>query len=105
MSILVSGKNGQLGRELQVFASSNKDLDFIFCDKDELNIADTVVLERVFRKYNPQYFINCAAYTAVDKAETDQENAYAINAAAVGNIAKQCHQFNASCSPSHLVCP
>ena len=65
-----------------------------FCDKDELNIADTVVLERVFRKYNPQYFINCAAYTAVDKAETDQENAYAINAAAVGNIAKQCHQFN-----------
>lgn len=94
MSILVTGKNGQLGKELQDIASSNNDFEFIFFDKDELNIADAVALERVFQKYAPGFFINCAAYTAVDKAETDQENAYSINAAAVGNIAKQCHRFN-----------
>ena len=94
MSILVSGKNGQLGKELQDIASSNNDFEFIFFDKDELNIANADELEGVFQKYTPEYFINCAAYTAVDKAEADQENAYIVNAAAVGTISKLCHRFN-----------
>jgi dTDP-4-dehydrorhamnose reductase len=58
-----------------------------------LNIADNSSLQAVFEKYLPSFFINCAAYTAVDKAETEQEKAYLINAEAVSNIAKHCHQF------------
>lgn len=94
MKILVSGKNGQLGKELQDIASLNKNFEFIFFDKDELNIVDELSLASIFTKYTPSFFINCAAYTAVDKAETEQEKSYLINAEAVGNIAKQCNQFN-----------
>jgi dTDP-4-dehydrorhamnose reductase len=94
MIVLVSGKNGQLGKELQDIASSNKNFQFIFFDKDELNIADEPALKNIFLKYSPSFFINCAAYTAVDKAETEKEFAYKINAEAVGNIAKQCQQFD-----------
>jgi dTDP-4-dehydrorhamnose reductase len=93
MIVLVSGKNGQLGKELQDIASSEKNFEFIFFDKNELNIADENALATIFQKYTPAFFINCAAYTAVDKAEAEQEKAYLINAEAVGNIAKQCHQF------------
>lgn len=94
MIALVSGKNGQLGKELQDIASSVENFQFIFFDKEELNITDEVALQNIFQKYSPSFFINCAAYTAVDKAETEKEQAYQINAEAVGNIAKQCHQFN-----------
>lgn len=92
--ILVSGKNGQLGKELQVVVSSVENFQFIFFDKEELDIADEAALQNIFQKYSPSFFINCAAYTAVDKAETEKEIAYKINGEAVGNIAKQCNQFN-----------
>ncbi len=91
--IIVSGKNGQLGKELRDIASSYSNFDFIFFDKNELNIADKSSLQNIFQKYIPAFFINCAAYTAVDKAEAEKENAYSINAEAVGNIAKQCYQY------------
>jgi len=93
MTILVSGKNGQLGKELQDIASSHENLQFIFFDREELNIADNASLQAAFQKYSPSVFINCAAYTAVDKAETEQEKAFRINAEAVSNIAKNCRQF------------
>ena len=92
--ILVSGKKGQLGSELKDIASEDKH-QFIFTDRDDLDIANEDILKEAFEKYKPAFFINCAAYTAVDKAETDQATAYKINAEAVGNIAKQCHQYNA----------
>ena len=91
--ILVSGKNGQLGKELQDLVSANANHEFIFFDRQELNIADEAAFANIFQKHKPSFFINCAAYTAVDKAETDQENAYIINAEAVGNIAKQCAAY------------
>ncbi|SFQ34022.1 dTDP-4-dehydrorhamnose reductase [Parafilimonas terrae] len=91
--ILVSGKKGQLGSELKDIASEDKH-QFIFTDRDDLDIANEDILKEAFEKYKPAFFINCAAYTAVDKAETDQATAYKINAEAVGNIAKQCHQYN-----------
>ena len=89
--ILISGKNGQLGKELQDIASSYSNFEFIFFDKEELNIADTDLLKNLFQKFKPVFFINCAAYTAVDKAETEKEKAYLINAEAVGKIAEQCY--------------
>jgi len=92
--ILVSGKNGQLGKELQGIASLNENFQFNFFDREELNIADESSVKNIFQKYSPLFFINCAAYTAVDKAETEKELAHKINAEAVGNIAKHCNQFN-----------
>lgn len=92
--ILVSGKNGQLGKELQDISSSVENFEFIFFDKEEMNIADEAALQSIFKKYSPSFFINCAAYTAVDKAETEKEAAYKINAASVGTVAKFCNQFN-----------
>lgn len=92
--ILISGKNGQLGKELQNIASSNQVFKFIFFDKAELNITDKTALKALFKKYEPTFFINCAAYTAVDKAEAEKEFAYSNNAEAVGNIAEQCAHYN-----------
>lgn len=91
--ILISGKNGQLGKELQDIASSNQNFQFIFFDREELDIADESLLQSIFQKYTPFCFINCAAYTAVDKAETEQAQAYKINAEAVGSIAKHCNKY------------
>jgi dTDP-4-dehydrorhamnose reductase len=91
--ILVSGRDGQLGNELKDL-SSTQNFDFVFTDKDDMDITDENILHEAFEKYKPAFFINCAAYTAVDKAETDQEITYKINAEAVSLIAKQCHQFN-----------
>lgn len=97
MKILVSGKNGQLGHELQNLSSGYKNFEFIFFDKNELDITDESSLSNAFQKFNPHFFINCAAYTAVDKAETEQEKAFLINAEAVGNIARHCNRFHTTC--------
>lgn len=91
--ILISGKNGQLGKELQNLTSLFTNFQFTFFDKQELNIADEQAIANIFQKYSPAFFINCAAYTAVDKAETEREKAYLINAEAVGSIAKCCYQY------------
>ena len=91
--ILVSGRDGQLGNELKDLASK-QNFEFVFTDVNDLDITDENALKEAFEKYNPCCFINCAAYTAVDKAETNQEIAYKINTEAVGYIAKQCHQHN-----------
>jgi dTDP-4-dehydrorhamnose reductase len=91
--IAVSGKNGQLGSELQMLANSFSAFDFVFTEKEELNLADEKSIETFFKKNNPSFFINCAAYTAVDKAETEKEIAYKINAEAVGVIGKLCTEY------------
>ncbi|HYK43884.1 MAG TPA: dTDP-4-dehydrorhamnose reductase [Parafilimonas sp.] len=94
--ILVSGKNGQLGKELQQLSTQFPGIEFIFLDKQGLDIAEESSVKRAFEKYSPSHFINCAAYTAVDKAETEQEAAYKTNAEAVGNIARYAYEFNTS---------
>ena len=91
--ILVSGRDGQLGNELKDLASK-QNFEFVFTDVNDLDITDENALKEAFEKYKPAFFINCAAYTAVDKAEANQEIAYKINAEAVGYIARQCHQHN-----------
>jgi dTDP-4-dehydrorhamnose reductase len=92
--IVVAGKNGQLGSELQGLAPGYSNFQFRFFDRNDLDIADANAVKNIFQQYQPQFFINCAAYTAVDKAETEQETAYLMNAASVGNIAKQCRQHH-----------
>jgi dTDP-4-dehydrorhamnose reductase len=91
--ILVTGSNGQLGSELKELASLYPQFEFVFSDREELSINDRIAVQREFEKQAPAYLINCAAYTAVDKAETDKEAANDINGAAVGILATSCKQF------------
>ena len=88
MRILITGSNGQLGNEIRVLAGDYPDFEFIYTDLDELDITDGLKVEAFFIANRPQVIINCAAYTAVDKAESDEAKAYLINAIAVGNLAK-----------------
>ena len=92
--ILVTGSNGQLGNELQQLARGFTDYDFLFATKDELNIADEGAIENYFSEHQINYCINCAAYTAVDNAECEPEQAFLMNVTAVAMLAKVCEKNN-----------
>ena len=79
MVVLVTGGSGQLGQSLQMIASNHTNIQFVFCNSGELDITDSAQCEAVFNQYQPDYCINTAAYTAVDKAETEPEKAHLIN--------------------------
>ena len=87
--VLVTGANGQLGSELKFLLSNNsfKDVKFYFTDKDELDITKTEDIRTFIEKNQIDTIVNCAAYTAVDKAESEEELAYKINYEAVKNLA------------------
>jgi len=93
-TILVTGSNGQLGSELRVLAAAFPQYNFLFVTRNEMAIDDYETVTQYFATKSIQYCINCAAYTAVDKAETDTEKAFIINGDAVGNLAKICKQYN-----------
>lgn len=88
--ILVTGASGQLGQELQRLSAAFPDYEFLFFTREDLSITDETQVKETFKKHHPQFCINCAAYTAVDRAETDQEAARLINAIAVGLLAAVC---------------
>lgn len=91
-SVLVTGANGQLGNELKVIAALYPSYRFIFTSRPQLPIDDFDAVALFFQENDINYCINCAAYTAVDKAESDRENAFRINADAVANLAVICRQ-------------
>ena len=94
--IVVTGKNGQLGWEILQLSVSVKDsFDFLFTGRDELDLSKPETIAPFFEKIQPDYFINCAAYTAVDKAEQENELAYKTNAESVGLIAQYCAKNHA----------
>jgi dTDP-4-dehydrorhamnose reductase len=86
MKVLIAGAHGQLGRALAATAPAGADL--VGHDRDTLDITDAAAVRRCIEAELPALVINAAAYTAVDKAEGDEEQAYAINATAVGNLAE-----------------
>lgn len=88
--ILVIGSKGQLGNEFQVLAKEYTAYHFYFYDIAELDIVNVELVNKSIGELKPDYLINCAAYTAVDKAETESELAYAINSDAVRNLAVAC---------------
>lgn len=92
--ILVTGSNGQLGKEFQQIAVSFPQLNFIFLSKEDLPVHNFDGVRTFFREQHPQYVINCAAYTAVDKAEQEKELAFQINAEAVGVLAAVCKEYH-----------
>lgn len=93
MVVLVTGANGQLGQSLQFIAEKYPQIDFVFCDSKALDITQKAGIESVFNKIKPDFCINTAAYTAVDKAETETEKAEAINVTGVKNLAEICKEF------------
>ena len=89
-AVLVTGAGGQLGSELQALARSYPALDFHFSDRQALPLDSAAALEKTFALVRPLICINAAAYTAVDKAESEPSAAFAINATAVGTLAGLC---------------
>lgn len=92
--IIVIGSYGQLGSELQELASQYKNYQFFFYDKEHLDIVKKEDVDRKIEEIKPDFLVNCAAYTAVDKAETDTALAFAINSDAVRNLAEACTRNN-----------
>jgi len=90
MNILVTGGNGQLGSEIRSLAYRHSSFNFLFTDAAELNITDEVAVQNFFTENKIDACINCAAYTAVDKAESEKEMAFLVNAKAVEYLAKAC---------------
>ena len=87
MNILVTGANGQLGCEMRRLGAVSPN-NYIFTDVAELDITDSDAVMRVVKECAIEAIVNCAAYTNVDKAESDEAMAELINATAVGNLAR-----------------
>ncbi len=94
MKILITGSNGQLGNELRELSAFYPQYHFLYTDVDELDITNHSAVEQYLEANRPEVIINCAAYTAVDKAENDEHNAYLINATAPGILARVAAKYN-----------
>lgn len=93
-SIIVFGASGQLGQCIKSVADIKGASNIFFLQESEANILDTDALSKVFEEYKPAYAINCAAYTAVDKAEEDADLAGRVNVTGAENLAAQCKKYN-----------
>ncbi len=93
--ILIVGKNGQLGNELVVLSKNFNQFDYYFADVAELDITNAALVADFFETRKPAWCINAAAYTAVDKAETERHLTLKINAEAVGILSENCAKWGA----------
>lgn len=92
--ILVTGANGQLGKEIKKFSTSFVQFEFVFLSREDMPIHHFGLVRNFFEAYKPQYCINCAAYTAVDKAESEKDLAFQVNGEAVGILAAVCKEYD-----------
>ena len=86
--ILITGANGQLGQSIAEMSKNHKEIECFFVTRNELDITNEDLVNHYFGGKSFDFVINCAAYTAVDKAEDDQENAFLVNAKATEFLAK-----------------
>lgn len=86
--ILVTGANGQLGWELSQLTAIYPAFEFIFLDRIGMDLSQPATFEKIINDILPDIIINTAAYTAVDKAETEKELSHTVNAIAVGALAR-----------------
>lgn len=93
-TILVTGAGGQLGNQFRIMTAYYPQYHFLFTNKETLAIDHVDAVKKYFTQHTIDYCINCAAYTAVDKAETEKEKAFLINATAAGNLAAVCKTHN-----------
>ena len=91
-TVLVTGASGQLGKCIQKLAAKENAIDWLFMDSSEIDITSICDLSMCFGSKQIDYCINCAAYTNVEKAESDKERAFEINAEAVKNLAEICRK-------------
>ncbi len=94
--ILITGCYGQLGRALNGELEGNVDVEILNTDVDTLDICDYSQVEALVMDNKPDFIINCAAHTAVDKCESDQDNAFRINAIGPENLAKAADKAGAA---------
>lgn len=92
--ILVTGANGQLGSELSGLSSDYPQYEWIFADRTQITLNDIDLLNTQLSKIKPDIILNCGAYTAVDKAESEKDLAFAVNHLAVEQIAKYAKDNN-----------
>lgn len=95
MKVLITGAKGQLGLELTKQFQLKKDVELILTDVSELDITNTEKVYSFFQEHKPEVVINCAAHTAVDKCETDVDNAYKINAIGPKNLSAAAYSIGA----------
>jgi len=95
MNVLITGSNGQLGSEIRQVSKSYPQFQFIFTDVAELDITDEKAVTDFIKQNKVNAIINCAAYTAVDKAESDALLASKINEIGPRNLAKAAAKVNA----------
>lgn len=93
--ILITGAGGQLGSEIRALSTQYADRAFTFADSKELDISDNMRVAEIITHGNYNAVINCAAYTAVDKAESDKDKAYLINEKGAGYLAEVCAEAGA----------
>lgn len=86
--LLITGCHGQLGSELQAIADDYESIDFLFTDYDELDITDRKAVRNYIEEHEVDCVVNCAAYTAVDKAESEPEKCELLNDIAPGYLAE-----------------
>ncbi|MEI6079109.1 MAG: dTDP-4-dehydrorhamnose reductase [bacterium] len=95
MKILVTGANGQLGQEIRkLYSSSTHKQELLFTDIAELDITDPNLIRSYIEDNNVDFIVNCAAYTAVDRAEDEEQKAELINRTAVAYLASISKEFN-----------
>ena len=94
MVVLVTGASGQLGQALQFVAGNYPEIAFHFANSTTANITDKTQLQLLFSQIQPDYCINAAAYTAVDKAESEAQKAHDINVVGARNVAEICQEFH-----------
>ena len=88
MKILITGCNGQLGNEMQLLAKKNPQHQYFFTDVEELDITDAEAIDKFVQENEVDCIVNCAAYTAVDKAEENVKLCDLLNNVAPGYLAK-----------------
>tara|TARA_R110000787_G_scaffold109035_1_gene217497 strand:+ start:3081 stop:3932 length:852 start_codon:yes stop_codon:yes gene_type:complete len=94
MKVLVTGANGQLGKCIKDAAVNYPEIDFLFATREQLNIESEESISDIFKNNQFDYCVNTAAYTNVEKAESDKENAFLTNAEGVKQLAKYCEENN-----------
>lgn len=93
VKVIIVGKDGQLGKALQHIMNDYSDIHLYFFDKTELDITKPESMEPIWKEIVPDFCINTAAYTAVDRAEVNSDEAHLINVTGVKNLIDTCQQY------------
>jgi dTDP-4-dehydrorhamnose reductase len=96
INVLITGAQGQVGNEFRFLAFTHPQFRFILADSKSLDITKPQQVLNFLKKNTPQYVVNCAAYTAVDKAEKEVKLATRVNVNGAKNLAKACHIMGAT---------